>query len=84
MEPRRLTEASQVTMRRFVLYRREDVSGISGTGFVAEGVRFSDGAVALRWLRAPHTISVYPSVDALLAVHGHRGRTELRWVDDGA
>lgn len=69
-------------MRRFVLVRHQDVSGVSGTGIVAEGVRFSDGVVALRWLRAPHATNIYPSVGQLLAVHGHNGLTELRWLDD--
>jgi len=36
--------------RTFVLHRDEDVSGVSGTGVVAEGVVFSDGAVVVRWL----------------------------------
>jgi hypothetical protein len=35
--------------RTFVLDRRRDISGVSGTGLVAEGVVWSDGAVALRW-----------------------------------
>src|SRR5579872_1239536 len=37
------------TPRRFVLVRHEDVSGVSGTGVVAEGVAFSNGVVALQW-----------------------------------
>lgn len=35
-------------MNRFELVRDVDVTGISGTGVVAEGVEFSDGTVALR------------------------------------
>jgi hypothetical protein len=35
-------------MRLFLLIRNEDVSGVSGTGIVAEGVEFSDGTVAMR------------------------------------
>lgn len=34
-------------MRRFELHREEDVSGVSGTGVVAEGVAFSDGRVLM-------------------------------------
>lgn len=37
-------------MRTFVLRRNEDISGVSGVGIVAEGIEFSDGVVALRWL----------------------------------
>jgi len=69
-------------MRRFVLVRHQDVSGVSGTGVVAEGVRFSDGVVVLRWLRPPNAISIYPSVGEVLAVHGHNGLTELHWMDE--
>jgi hypothetical protein len=32
----------------FMLRRTEDVSGLSGTGMVAEGVEFTDGRVAMR------------------------------------
>lgn len=36
-------------MRRFVLVRHRDVTGVSGTGVVAYGVEFPDGAAAVRW-----------------------------------
>ena len=32
-------------MRLFVLLREEDVTGVSGTGIVAEGVEWQDGRV---------------------------------------
>ena len=34
--------------RRFLLLREEDISGVSGTGIVAEGIEFYDGVCALR------------------------------------
>ena len=37
-------------MRRFYMQRNKDVSGLSGTGIVAEGVVFTNGFVALTWL----------------------------------
>jgi hypothetical protein len=37
-------------MRRFELHRDEDATGISGVGKVAEGVQFSSGEVALKWM----------------------------------
>lgn len=40
---------SPTAPRTFVLNRHRDISGVSGTGLVAEGVVWSDGAVALRW-----------------------------------
>ncbi|WP_410790976.1 hypothetical protein [Kribbella sp. C-35] len=68
--------------RRFVLRRAVDVSGVSGTGDVAEGVEWSDGTVALRWRGKWATTVVWDyGLDALLAVHGHNGSTVVRWLD---
>lgn len=68
-------------MQRFELCRTEDVSGCSGTGVVAQGVIFSDGRVAMRWLRPPCSTALYDSQAELLAIHGHCGRTTLRVID---
>jgi hypothetical protein len=71
-------------MRRFELHRDEDVSGVSGTGVVAEGVAFSDGGpVALRWTSEWPTSVVFHDrgVESLEAVHGHNGRTRIVWLD---
>jgi hypothetical protein len=67
--------------RRFILDRRVDVSGVSGTGLVAEGTQFSDGAVALRWPGRTPCTAVWDSIDQVLAVHGHEGATVVRWLD---
>lgn len=70
--------------RRFVLVREEDVSGISGTGVVAEGVAFSNDVVALRWRSEWPTSVVFHDrgIESLEAVHGHNGRTRIEWLDD--
>lgn len=68
-------------MRRFELVRTEDVSGVSGTGAVAEGVVFSDGTVVLRWRGEFASTIVHRDLEALLAVHGHQGRTQVHWLD---
>lgn len=68
--------------RPFALFRHRDISGVSGVGIVAEGVQFSDGSVALRWLGTNPSTAVWPSVEAVLNVHGHSGATEVRWVDE--
>ena len=73
--------ANQTKMRRFVLDRQEDVSGTSGTGVVAEGVLFSSGHVALTWLSPLWTVSAYPSMEVVRHIHGHEGRTKVRWLD---
>jgi len=36
-----------------------------------EGVVFSDGTVAIRWLTAKRSTAVWSSVDDMLAIHGH-------------
>lgn len=66
-----------MTIQRFELHREVDPSGISGTGKVTEGVIFSDGTCAMRWLSAHRSTAVYDSVDDLMAIHGHNGATVL-------
>jgi len=70
--------------RRFELHRDEDVSGISGTGVVAEGVVFRDGVGSLRWLTEwPTSVVFYDrGAEAIEAVHGHNGRTRIVWLDE--
>jgi hypothetical protein len=68
-------------MRRFELVRHDDPSGVSGTGVVARGVQFADGVVALRWSCAQPATSIWDNVDDLILVHGHGGRTVVRWLD---
>ena len=69
-------------IRRFLLNRTEDETGISGVGYVAEGVRFSDGTCVLRW-RAPWPSTVIRnSIKDIEAVHGHGGSTKIEWIDE--
>ena len=84
------TMEKEVTeLRRFELYRAEDVSGMSGVGSVALGVVFPDGESVLRWRDKTHdgevihgNISVWDSLQDLQKVHGHEGRTVVRWIDE--
>jgi len=66
-------------VRVFRLVRSEDVSGISGTGTVADGVVFPDGVAVLRWRTAGGSTAVYNSVEDVERIHGHDGRTRLVW-----
>ena len=69
-------------MRRFKLQRDHDVSGVSGTGTVAEGVAFTDGTAVVRWIVGEHQSTVvWPSVESVVAIHGHNGATRLEWID---
>ena len=66
---------------RFHLDRREDATGVSGTGRIAEGVRFSDGTVALRWVTSTRSTGLYDDMATMIAIHGHGGKTEVKWDD---
>lgn len=68
----------------FQMIRHRDVTGVSGTGLIGEGTQFRDGTTVFRWYGEHPSTSVWPSVDELVAVHGHQGATELRWLDGGA
>jgi hypothetical protein len=69
-------------MRTFIVIRNEDVSGVSGTGRIAEGVEFHDGQVAVSWFGNHHILEVAKDLDTWTAVHGHEGRTTIQW-DEG-
>lgn len=64
-------------MTLFTLARYVDGTGVSGTGVVAEGVIFSDGTVALRWLSNTPTTVFYNSIEDVESIHGHGGDTEV-------
>lgn len=77
-------------MRKFVLVRDIDVTGISGTGPVAEGIEFSDGIVVLRWLRAgtsrpshvkPTTV-IHDDIASVVGLHSHDGKTRIVFVEE--
>jgi hypothetical protein len=68
-------------VKRFILCRDEDVSGLSGVGHVAEGVEFYDGVCAMRWKTSIKTTTVYDSIADLIAIHSHEGKTTVKWLD---
>jgi L-alanine-DL-glutamate epimerase-like enolase superfamily enzyme len=59
--------------KRFYLKRIEDETGISGTGYVAEGIQFSDGTCVLHWLTTTTSTGIYHSIVEMEYIHGHRG-----------
>jgi hypothetical protein len=68
--------------RRFHLQRDTDITGVSGTGRVADGVLWPDGSVAIRWRGdRPSTVHWDRIADAE-HVHGHHGATRIEWDDD--
>jgi hypothetical protein len=71
-------------MRRFILERTVDITGVSGTGTVAEGVEFSDGVVVLHWTSQwPSSVVHYDrGMDSVRHVHGHDGKTQIVFLDE--
>lgn len=76
--------------RPFQLHRHEDETGVSGTGIVADGCVFEDGTCVVRWRTATASTTVFEPKDGksgterMLEVHGHGGKTELVFLDEGA
>jgi hypothetical protein len=66
--------------KHFYLNRMKDISGISGTGRIAEGFVFDNGVVAMTWLTKYTSTSIYRSIDDVEKIHGHEGATEVVWV----
>jgi len=70
--------------KRFELHRDTDVTGISGTGVVADGIEFPDGTVVLQWRGPTASVVIYGAPDGtsdVEKVHGHGGSTRLVWTD---
>lgn len=76
-EPIAPNAADRGAIRTFHLLRLEDESGVSGTGWVAEGAIFSNGWVVLVWRTGTPSLNFYESIDAVTAVHGHGGLTRI-------
>jgi len=76
-----MTEHSINSFRRFLLYRMEDECRVSGIGTVAEGVQFSSGRCVITWLTRTPSVAVYENISEVEIVHGHGGKTEVRWID---
>ena len=69
-------------MKRAYLDRLKDISGISGTGKIAEVAVSSDGRVAVFWPEPFPSVAVFSNNKAMLGAHGHNGRTKLVYLDD--
>jgi hypothetical protein len=74
-------------MKLYYLCRKEDVSGMSGIGHIAEVAEFDDGSVVVRWIasmNAAHinSTTIFNSMSDLLRIHGHGGRTIVELVAD--
>lgn len=66
----------------FHLVRREDVTGVSGTGVVAVGCDFMSAGCVLQWVGEIKSTFWYPSLQSVEALHGHSVKTRV--VVDGS
>jgi len=64
-------------VRTFQLHRDTDVTGVSGTGVVADGVEFPDGTVVVHWRGVHRSTVIWPSLADVEAVNGHGGATRI-------
>lgn len=68
--------------RRFHLTRDHDVSGISGTGHIADGVLWDNGTVTICWRGRHESVVHRRSVRSVEEIECHGGATRLVWDDD--
>jgi hypothetical protein len=75
--------------RAFIVWRYEDVTGISGDGMkIGEGALFSDGWMVTHWL--PTNVCNEPKTETwhhkgtgpFLKTSGHEGRTVILFLDE--
>jgi hypothetical protein len=91
-------DAVTAVARLFELHRDKDISGVSGTGVVAEGAQFVQPTIVvfpdgvrirmpagwcrLVWLTGHSSTVLWRSVEDAIAIHGHDGATRLVWLDE--
>jgi hypothetical protein len=71
-------------VKRGYLERYEDISGVSGTGKVAEIAISSDGRVAIFWPPPLDSIAGYSDIEKVKRIHGHNGKTAVVILDEEA
>jgi len=67
----------------FALRRHEDVTGVSGTGIVADGALFpaaGKGQAIVRWRGERGSMVVWDNLRHAIEVHGHDGRTTVEFI----
>ena len=70
-------------MRRFFLYRKEDPTGMSSVGRVADGIEFDNGFVAMTWKKEYPSVTFFQSISTVEKLHSHNGKdpTQVVWID---
>ncbi len=76
-------------MKRFIMYRKNDLSATHDENQVNppdepqfEGIVFSDGKCAIRWLTKKRSVAVWDSFADMMEIHGHpEYGSVLVWLD---
>ncbi len=66
-------------VRTFYLLRKEDISGVSGTGIVAYGAVLPSGKVVMEWCSFHSTMTIFNNLEDLVKIHGHGDATEVKF-----
>ena len=67
-------------MKLFKLYRKVDITGISGVGYVAEGVIFENNKVILCWYGKVSSIVVYDNLEDMKSIISHNNNTDIHYL----
>ncbi len=70
--------SGELMLKTFTMYRKNDISATHDTNQVNppsepqfEGVVFSDGKCAIRWLTKKRSVAVWDSFEDMMEIHGH-------------
>lgn len=67
-----------IETKPFYLKRKEDETGISGTGIIALGAEFyPSGVCVLKWITSTSSLGIYDNIHEMIEIHGHGGKTEM-------
>lgn len=64
-------------VKPFYLFRKEDASGVSGTGVVALGAQLPSGRCVLEFQSVNSSLIIFNNMHSLETVHGHEGKTQI-------
>ena len=71
----------------FTVFRRNDESGVSGTGVIIDGAVFATGQCVVHWLTLPPkgSIAIFDSMDDFIKIHigPHPGNKTIITFEDG-
>lgn len=68
-------------MRCFYLMRKEDTSGVSGTGIIAYGAIYPSGKVVMEWVTKYGSIAIYENIHEIQVLHAEKGKTDIVYLD---